>query len=321
MGKVVCKNKKGTQLLTNKLGKFERLNQEEWKILINGTVQGLAPVLVEQGWKKQSVHINCTGWYPLTAYMNNNLDAETALSFVWGTLRIVYDCERYGLRMDKLCWDPSQIFVDSKGVLTMVYWPVVTLDQSAYGPLQFYYSFYPILSTSGIDPQILSQYYGYFYQRNVFDFTSFYQLVQSINERWRMNKHRQRKEREKEEHRESIQSGRPKMLNSVWLERVDTHEKIQLDRDEVRIGRDKSQCAMALADIDGLSRRHALIVNRNNQYYIKDLGSKNGTFLEDIRLEPHSMVKLSDGSALRFGNTTFLFHKKEQNGTSFIHQM
>jgi len=66
-----------------------------------------------------------------------------------------------------------------------------------------------------------------------------------------------------------------------------------------------------------VSRYHARIYNRDGQYWVEDLNSKNGVFLNDIRLrEP---VVLADGDKLRIGNATFVFvrwgHEVEQNDT------
>jgi len=36
--------------------------------------------------------------------------------------------------------------------------------------------------------------------------------------------------------------------------------------------------------MDGISRKHALISFHNEEYYIKDLDSKNGTFLNGVRI-------------------------------------
>jgi hypothetical protein len=51
----------------------------------------------------------------------------------------------------------------------------------------------------------------------------------------------------------------------------------------------------------GLSRRHVVIRRRGPGYEVLDLGSVNGTWLNDERLIPHKAYPLASGSQLRLG--------------------
>ncbi len=51
----------------------------------------------------------------------------------------------------------------------------------------------------------------------------------------------------------------------------------------------------------GVSRRHARIFFQDNRFYVEDLGSTNGTYLNGLRLEPYSPRPLGDGDELRLG--------------------
>lgn len=50
------------------------------------------------------------------------------------------------------------------------------------------------------------------------------------------------------------------------------------------------------------SRNHAIIQKIKNDYYLKDLGSTNGTFLNDKRIPEDKYVKLSSGDKITIGN-------------------
>jgi hypothetical protein len=52
----------------------------------------------------------------------------------------------------------------------------------------------------------------------------------------------------------------------------------------------------------GVSRRHAVIRRTEHGYEVFDLGSANGTWLNDERLLPHKSYPLDSGSHLRLGS-------------------
>jgi len=52
----------------------------------------------------------------------------------------------------------------------------------------------------------------------------------------------------------------------------------------------------------GLSRRHAVIRRTEHGYEVLDLGSVNGTWLNDERLLPHKAYPLASGSHFRLGS-------------------
>jgi len=59
----------------------------------------------------------------------------------------------------------------------------------------------------------------------------------------------------------------------------------------------------------GISRRHVVIQLTEHGYEILDLGSVNGTWLNDERLAPHKNYPLASGSHLRLGSMRlFVFY-------------
>ncbi|MEQ8190645.1 MAG: FHA domain-containing protein [Candidatus Eremiobacterota bacterium] len=57
-----------------------------------------------------------------------------------------------------------------------------------------------------------------------------------------------------------------------------------------------------------VSRRHLQIIRQGEQYLVEDLGSSNGTFLnEGPRLNPGIQQSLSNGDRIQLGQTEFVF--------------
>jgi hypothetical protein len=93
-------------------------------------------------------------------------------------------------------------------------------------------------------------------------------------------------------------------------------KQFTLSDDESQIGRwDADGGIFPDVDLDSddpeakVSRRHARIVLRNGQYFIEDLGSTNGTFINrGRRLLPGDRQPLRDGDEIIVGKTFLRFH-------------
>jgi DNA-binding winged helix-turn-helix (wHTH) protein len=83
---------------------------------------------------------------------------------------------------------------------------------------------------------------------------------------------------------------------ACWLLRG--RRRIPLEAGETIIGRDPG--AAVFLDDKSVSRRHARIVISEEGATLEDLGSKNGTYLQDARVE--SRLPLSDGDKIRVGS-------------------
>ena len=92
----------------------------------------------------------------------------------------------------------------------------------------------------------------------------------------------------------------------AWLE--GTGEKIAILGD-CSIGRTPKNTIVL--DSQKVSRRHAIINVQNiGEFWLIDLGSSNGTFLNGRRL--HQPVRLSDQDQLAIGDQVFIFHQPEE---------
>lgn len=322
MGKQKVKEKRGVIRITNRLGKFEWISPEEWKILTNRVVPGLLPVAVEQKGKKTTLEVSVSGVTTLSEYNRQPMEMQTILAFLSSTMQIALDCERYGLRVESLCWDPDRVYVDLRsGTVMMLYWPVISLDQSSAQMLQFYGSFIQIMKHHGMLRGIYDVYKAYFYQRDVFDLRQFQRMMQSVMEGWSQYEQRQdeRQRRAREREEDDPWGVRLTGGGSAWLEEDVQSEKLWLASDQTTIGRDPSQCGMVIPGDDGLSRRHAMIENRDGKYYLLDLGSRNGTWLNGKRLPAREPRELQDGAEIRFSNSTYIFRTIQTNRTVAIH--
>ncbi len=80
-------------------------------------------------------------------------------------------------------------------------------------------------------------------------------------------------------------------------------ESYELEDDEI-IGRG-NKCTLRLAD-KYLSTRHCRIYKSDDSFFIEDLGSTNGTFLNGDELT-NEAVELIDGDKISIGRLNFIF--------------
>ena len=79
-------------------------------------------------------------------------------------------------------------------------------------------------------------------------------------------------------------------------------ESFPLGADRITVGR-RPDSDVFLDDVT-VSRDHAVIVRRGNDYYLDDCGSLNGTYVNRRRIESH---KLGDGDELQVGKYKLAF--------------
>src|SRR5579862_5300398 len=85
-----------------------------------------------------------------------------------------------------------------------------------------------------------------------------------------------------------------------------------LETAELLIGREGHVAGpLALGDAEA-SRQHAAIVREDDGWLVADRGSRNGTFVDGVRIE---RAPLRDGSVIRVGKTLLLYVDAEVRST------
>ena len=76
-------------------------------------------------------------------------------------------------------------------------------------------------------------------------------------------------------------------------------------RGDAFVGRDEVN--QVQIDNTTVSRRHALLAERDNRWWITDTGSFNGTFLNDRRVPPGVALQLRHADRIRLGSEVLVF--------------
>lgn len=89
------------------------------------------------------------------------------------------------------------------------------------------------------------------------------------------------------------------------LHQVGGGRVIAIDRAVVLVGR-SADCDVVITASQKISRRHCCLVQVDNNYYLRDLGSMNGIWLNGERVNREA--KMATGDKVMIGDAEFLFH-------------
>ena len=92
------------------------------------------------------------------------------------------------------------------------------------------------------------------------------------------------------------------------LIRMKNNEKITLEKEIFRIGKEKSFVDYFIGDNPAISRSHANILVRNGAYFVVDTNSTNHTYVNGTMCPSNAEVALSHGDKVRFANEEFTFN-------------
>lgn len=93
----------------------------------------------------------------------------------------------------------------------------------------------------------------------------------------------------------------------AYILRLRTSERIELSKPIFRIGQEKDCVEYCVEDNAAISRTHAKIISRNNQYYILDTKSTNHTFVNGVMIPSEEEVLIEHGARFRLANEPFAF--------------
>ncbi len=89
------------------------------------------------------------------------------------------------------------------------------------------------------------------------------------------------------------------------VQRMRTGEYISLNKPAFRLGKERSYVDYFIGDNNYISRSHADVITRSGRYYIKDLNSKNGTFIRGERIPPNQEIEIVNGERFMLADEEF----------------
>jgi S1-C subfamily serine protease len=100
----------------------------------------------------------------------------------------------------------------------------------------------------------------------------------------------------------------------VWLSirsGSQTGRILEVAKERFVIGRD-ADCDLVLADDDKISRKHAAISIKDGRIVVQDLGSTNGTYVDEERIAAPTQIRTGD--SIRIGDTLLVTSETQPSG-------
>ncbi len=96
------------------------------------------------------------------------------------------------------------------------------------------------------------------------------------------------------------------LLPQYWLQRRSTDERVRIVGERFIVGKSKYS-TFQVRHTTTVSRNHAIFTCDDEGCWIEDDNSRNGTYLDNRRIEPHVRERLEDGMIIRMSDEEFTF--------------
>jgi len=94
----------------------------------------------------------------------------------------------------------------------------------------------------------------------------------------------------------------------AYLIRKKNNERIMINKDMFKLGKERSYVDYCVADNSAVSRSHANIIKKGSEYYVVDMNSTNHSFINGMILTPQTECRINNGDTLSLGDEEFVFH-------------
>lgn len=307
MEHISVKKKIDRLIVTHKIDKTEQVNSMELDIITREEIPALLPVQIRRSISGKAFRFVIQSLIDLRSFLKSDIGFDTFAQIISQTVRALQDCESHGIRCGNLELSSDLAFYDySRHQVRLICWPLISLSAYSNVPA-FFMELGSIYTSAGKDSDYRLRYLEFFNSRAKFDLDAFGKFVESLEKQWR----------DEQAAEDNGGTGKPHKpegipptvgLRTSTIQRLSQKATINITHYPFTLGRKIEFCDYALEDNPYVSKRHVTILLRNNQTYIRDNGSANGTYLNDQRLAANTEVELHSGDTFWIGNEEFAFY-------------
>lgn len=263
------------------------VNQKELSILEHNMIPGLMNAQWTSPYEMQYIVPKST---TLKKFLSNG-EFNNAISIINSTICLIKEVNRYNLITNQLILDLDFVFVnDVSGDLYYIYEPYRKKRTNN----EYNLFFVEILKTIKVRKSIYSD-----------EVKSLKDFVIKNNDLDEIYNYIRKMPSLNYDSCESIDASVSEENSIEKLVKRDSSKALILNKGENTIGRMEDNTCV-IKDSKKVSRYHA-IINIKDGAYIKDVGSKNGTYLNNRRIMANKDIKVSNGDIISFGDEDYIF--------------
>lgn len=327
MGNTKFKVNKGIPQLIVKSQKGQQICERELYAINGNEVSGLVPVTVlKKGAGFQLVY-DLSGYIPLIEHLAVPMNKERFASALIDILENLQGLKDAVFNEAAVWLDPAYVYVEPQTQkLTFIYVPLTFFDcgtelrQMLQGMMQF------CVFDPGEDLSFVSEFIELLNRGASFSTFELEQYVNGLKEQI-MRSHRPKRcpncgsikhaaafctecgcalvELDGDDGEAAV--SQPAKTGCPCLFRERTGERVFLDCPHFRIGKSVQNNEYSMPEIKTVSRSHATIEASDDRYFIMDMGSTNGTFVNDQEIPANTRTEIGHGDRIRLANETFIF--------------
>lgn len=292
----------------------------------HGKVDGFAPITITEDGTSYRIRYALEQYSTLEQYLEFPIEEETLLELIYRIVNAIVRIEESDLPIQNLIWNLNGIFIEKETLeIRFIYHMFQTPPEK--GALVNYIA--PIINQSRIVKvehnvkQFLINYLEFQPNLCMRDFEIFlhnmiskFQAAPVYSGSMSLSCSLQGEQLVLEENAHEIGSdiimeqsreAQSELNSKASLIRLRNRERIPITKDEYRVGKESCNVEYCIVGNAAISRCHAMIICRNGEYYIRDLGSTNHTYVDNIKILGAEEARLRDGAKVTLANEVFRF--------------
>ena len=301
MAKIKIKNQSAGSLILRKLDKTEHINTIELDILKKNEIPTLFSPQKTLEIQKGGLCYRIDGCVPLSELLSREMEFGLFCRLILDLTHTVQDCNAHGIRSSNLELNAESVFYDKREKsFRFLFWPLITLEEATDFRAVFE-SLGRRFTPAGEDQECRRRYLSFFDSRAQFNIAQMEKHALALQEWWAM-----RSVPEEEGRR-------------LVITELSTGKRAEAAQFPFVVGRSPENCSFSWPGDASMSRRHFSLYRDGGAVFLTDLGSANGTVLNETHfLSPHAdkptpegltrlkaNPQIKHGDQIRAGKTVF----------------